>query len=88
MPFALTGVGLILIVTGIQDTYAQFGSMVQADFQSGFLKWAAGVGIIGALGYIPELHGLSIMFLALIIVAIFLTHSQVFTQATQQIGQA
>lgn len=86
MPFALIALGMILIITGIQNTYAQFGTMVQNDFQAGFLKWAAAILIIGALGYVQELETLSHVFLALIIVAIFLTHAQTFTQATQQIN--
>lgn len=72
MPFALTFVGMLLIITGFQNTYQQFGQQVQSDFtgQNNFLYWFAAIIIVGALGYIKSLETFSRAFLTLIILAL------------------
>lgn len=75
MPFALLVIGLILIVTGFQNTYAQFGAQLDEDFtgQNNFFYWVIAIGLIGALGYIKSLQGFSRAVMALILIAMFLT---------------
>ena len=72
MPFALTFVGLILIITGFQNTYKAFGTQVQGDFsgKGSFLYWLLAIIIVGSIGYIKELQSASRIFMVLIIVAI------------------
>lgn len=85
MPFALVTIGLLMIVTGIQNTYAQFGAQVQADMiggngQRGFLVWAIALAAVGFLGYIGPLRKFSHAFMALILIAIFLANKGFFAQ--------
>lgn len=74
MPFALTGIGLILIITGFQNTYKEFGSEVQGDFtgQNNFLYWLISILIVGSIGYVKGLETFSRAFMALIIIALIL----------------
>lgn len=69
MPFALTFTGLLLIITGFQDTYKQFGAQVSGDFtgNNNFLFWLASIIIIGSLGYVKALEGFSRAFMVLIL---------------------
>lgn len=75
MPFALTFVGLLLIITGFQNTYKEFGSQVQKDFTGpgNFLYWMVAILVVGSLGYIKGLEKFSRLFMALIIVGILLS---------------
>jgi hypothetical protein len=80
MPFALVFIGLILVVTGIRDTYKQLGNMVVADMTgknggAGFIMFAAAIGMTGALGAIPQLRTFSHYFLALILISILLSNT-------------
>lgn len=78
MPFALTFIGLLLIVVGFQDTYKQFGTQVVSDFSGpkSFFWWIVALGVVGAIGYVKELQGFSRAFMALIIVVIFLSNNK------------
>ena len=80
MPFALVTIGLLLVVTGFQNTYKQFGSQVAGDFtgQNNFAYWLVALGVIGGLGYIKPLEGFSRAFMFLIIMVLFLTKGQGF----------
>lgn len=79
MPFALVVIGLVLIVTGLRDTYVQLGQQLQSDGVP-FTKWALAIFAVGALGYIPELRRFSHWFLALIMIAIILAQRGFFTK--------
>ncbi len=74
MPFALTFIGILFIVTGFQDTYKQFFTAVEGDFsgQQSFIYWLISFGIVGSLGYIPELKTFSRASMALILIAMIL----------------
>lgn len=78
MPFALMVVGLLLVVTSARDTHAQLFDQVKADLTGAqnFLVWALAIGLIGALGYIQKLRGFSHAFLALVLLAMFLSNSK------------
>lgn len=78
MPFALVIVGILMIVTGVQGTYAQFGNQVAQDFTGpgNFFYWIVAVGIIGAIGYAAPLQGISRLFMALVIIAMVLSDSK------------
>lgn len=80
MGIAFVITGLVLIVTGIQDTYAQLGTQLKGDMTGpkNFTYWVAAIGAVGALGYIPALKGFSTWFMALILVAIMLSKGQGF----------
>ena len=74
MPFALVFVGLLLVITGFQNTYAAFGKQVQGDFtgSGSFLYWMISIILVGSIGYIKELQGLSRAFMVLIVIALIL----------------
>lgn len=74
MPYVLTIAGLMLIISGVRDTYAAFGSQLKKDFmgdgsQKGFIWWIAALVIVGSIGYVEKLKGFSTAFLALVIIA-------------------
>lgn len=74
MPFALLLIGFVLLISGVKNTQDTLFSTVKGDFtgQDNFIYWFVAIIIIGAVGYIPKLKPISTMFLALVIVVLFL----------------
>lgn len=89
MPFALITVGLILVITGARNTYADFGKALAADFTGpgNFTYWLASIGIVGALGYIEDLRVFSRAFMALILLSMILKNGGVFNKLTEALQQ-
>ena len=80
MPFALVFIGMILIVTGVRDTYKQLGNLIVGDMTgqrggAGFLMFLLAFGLVGALGSIPQARTFSHYFMALILISILLANS-------------
>lgn len=75
MPFALIFVGLLLTVAAVRNTQDTLFTLVKGDFtgQANFGYWAAVILIVGTLGYIKPLRGLSTAFLVLLLVVIVLS---------------
>jgi hypothetical protein len=100
MPFALVVIGLIMIITGAQNTHKAFGAQVVKDFQNGpncnpmqgqfqncgFIWWVSSLVAIGALGYIKPLEAFSRWFMALIIISIILANQGFFGKLQQGIS--
>lgn len=82
MPFVLLIIGLLLVITGFQNTYKQLGTQLESDFTgtNNFLYWVIALGVVGAIGYAKDLQAFSRTFMALIIVGIFLSNKGFFTQ--------
>lgn len=80
MPFALLVIGVILIITAIRNTYAQFGSQLVGDFtgSGSFLYWFAAIAIIGLIGYAPGFEKPSRYLMALILLVFFLKNGTGF----------
>lgn len=80
MPYALTFAGLLLIITGINNTYSQLGAQLKKDFSGdkSFLMYIAALGGVGALGYIPTLRRFSHLFMALILISLVLSNKGFF----------
>lgn len=80
MPFALVVIGLLMIITGINNTYSQFGSQLQSDFSGSksFIVWILALGSVGALGYVKDLRQFSHYFMALILISMILSNKGVF----------
>lgn len=84
MPYALVIIGLLMIITGINNTYSQFASQIQSDFggSKGFIVWAVALAAVGALGYIKDLRQFSHYFMALILISFVLSNKGVFQNFT------
>lgn len=82
MPYALVIIGLLMIVTGIQNTYVQFAGQIQTDLtgSKSFIVWIVALGSVGALGYISDLRTFSHYFMALILISMILANKGVFGQ--------
>jgi len=74
MPFVLIIIGLFLLIAGARGTQGQLYDLIKGDFtgQNSFIYWIAAMGVIGGLGYIPALRGLSHAFLALVLIVLVL----------------
>lgn len=82
MPFALVTIGLLLVITGFQDTYKQTGAQVAKDFtgSGNFVYWLIAIGVVGAIGYNKTLQPFSRALMALLIIVIFLSNKGFFAQ--------
>jgi hypothetical protein len=90
MAFALIGIGLLLFMAAYHNNVAMLGSQLSADVSgaSGFFIWVVALFLIGALGYVPVLKGVSRIFLVLILVVVFLANKGFFQQFTAALGVA
>lgn len=88
MPYALIIIGIVMVVTAAQNTHSQLASQLKGDFigQQNFTKWIIAIGGVGALGYVDELRGLSRAFMALIVIALFLSNTGVIAKFQQAIN--
>lgn len=89
MGIALSVAGLILIVTGAQNTYAALGSQLRGDFtgQNNFTWWFLALILVGVLGYMPQFRTFSRVFMALILIAILFSHKGFFANLTAALKQ-
>lgn len=87
MPFALLIVGVLLVTSGVRNTYADLFTLVKGDLtgSGSFLHWALAILIIGAVGYVDELKPFSRAFMALLIVVLFLSNGGFFAKFNQQV---
>jgi ABC-type xylose transport system permease subunit len=87
MPFALLIVGIVLLVASVRNTQADLYKLVKGDFSgpNNYLYWVVSILIIGAVGYIETLRPISRMFLALVIIVLFLSHGGVFESFNRQL---
>ncbi len=75
MPYVLTIVGIMLIVSGIRNTHAQLGAQLKSDFTGAgnFTYWIIAIGMVGMAGYVKVLQTPSRIFMAIILLGIFLS---------------
>lgn len=91
MPFVLLIAGLALLISGVNNTQGDLYNLVKGDFfgsQKNFIFWFVAIFVIGALGNIKAIKPLSDIFLALVIVVLFLANKGFFAQFSQAIGTA
>jgi hypothetical protein len=86
MPFALLIIGAVLLISAARGTTETVASstggaagpglfvLIESDFTGtdNFIFWFVAILLIGALGYVQKLRPLSIAFLALVIIVLFL----------------
>lgn len=75
MPLAIILIALILIVAGFKGTAGSLFGLIEQTFSQVLVPFVA-ILIVGALGYVPGMKRLSDAFLALILLAMFLTNSK------------
>jgi hypothetical protein len=81
MPIALLIIGLVLVVSGVRDTYADLGKTIQGDFlgQGSFLPRAGAILMLGVVGYAgPDFRKLSIGLMILLTLGLLLTKDKGF----------
>jgi hypothetical protein len=74
MPFVFIIVGIVLLTSGARGTSADLQSLLVGDLtgSNNFSYWIFAILVIGAIGYIQDLRGLSRAFLVLVILVLFL----------------
>lgn len=82
MPLAFLIIGVVLAITAFRNSYGDLAKLLVADFtgSGNFLIWVAAIVIIGAAGYVPKLQTPSRVFLALVLLAIFLANGGVWAK--------
>jgi len=82
MPFVLIIAGILLFVTAIKGTTGTLAKLVSDDIfgTRGYIYWFASIIIVGAIGYVKPLKGISDAFLLLLILVLFLANRGVFAQ--------
>jgi Na+/serine symporter len=77
MPFLLSIIGIVLIVSAYQNTYKQLGSLIANDFtgSGNFLYWMIAVLVVGSIGYYSSgSQTVSRLFLVLILIGILVSN--------------
>lgn len=90
MPFILIVLGIMLLVVGFRGTQDDFLTLLKGDFtgSGNFIFWIVSIVVIGMIGYVPKLKGLSDAFLTLVILVLFLSHGGFFAQFNTAIRSA
>ena len=95
MPFLLIIAGAFLLISSARNTQSQLFTLLAGDFtgSNNFIYWAVSILIIGAVGYIPKLKPISVGFMTLVIIVLFLKRGNptgigggFFSQFTQGLG--
>lgn len=75
MPFALIIFGTVFVIVGVRGTQTQFFTLLQGDFtgSGNFIYWIISIFVIGAVGYIPKLKGISDGFMVLVLLVLFIS---------------
>lgn len=87
MPIALVILGLVMVVSGVKNTYGDLGAQLKADMTGAgnFGYWALSIGAIGAVGYSDTLRPFSNAALALVLVALLLANRGFFARLKEAI---
>lgn len=75
MAFVLLIVGAVLLISAVKGTSSDLFTLLQGDFtgSNNFIYWAVAILLIGALGYIPKVKPISVAFLGLVVLVLFLS---------------
>jgi hypothetical protein len=87
MPFAFLIIGVVLVVAGVRDKTSELFSLLKQDFsgKTSYEVWALSILVIGGLGYIKSLQGLSRAFMALVLIVLFVSNGGFFQQFNSEI---
>lgn len=82
MPLLFIGSGVVLVITGLNGDAGELWNLLASDFtgSNNFFYWMFAILMLGAVGYIKGLEGLSRMFMVLVVLVLFLDNGGFFTQ--------
>lgn len=93
MPFVLGIIGVVLLITGVRGTVVNTNpnlvDLVKADLTGtpNYIEWAFAILLIGSLGYIDALKGLSRAFMTLIIIVLIIDNKGFFAELVNSVKQ-
>lgn len=78
MPFVFIIAGIVLLVSGVRGSSTDLVTLLKGDLSgsNNFVYWILSILLIGALGYVDDLKGLSRAFLVLVIVVLVLNEDK------------
>lgn len=82
MPYVLLLGGGAMFVSGVRGTEGDLWALIRGDFtgSKSFLVWIAAIAIVGGAGYIKPLKGLSVAFMTLLLIVLFLSNKGIVSQ--------
>lgn len=82
MPYVLLLGGGAMFVSGVRNTEGDLWTLIRNDFTGSrsFLVWIAAIAIVGGAGYIKPLKGLSVAFMTLLLIVLFLSNKGIVAQ--------
>lgn len=90
MPLALLLVGIIFLTAAVRgkDQTDKLFDLIKDDFTgpNNFFFWLISIWVIGAVGYYKPLRPLSVAFMTLVVIVLFLANEGFFTKFIAQIG--
>lgn len=90
MPFFFIIVGLVMVISAVRGTHTELLCLLRNDFRghNNFVYWTFAILVLGALGYIKTIQPATRMFMALIVVVLFLKNEGVFQKFQEAISGA
>lgn len=88
MPIALLAIGIIFLVAAVRGKHEDLFDLIKDDFTgpNNFFYWVISIWVIGAVGYYKPLRPLSVAFLTLVILILFLSNKGFFRKFLDQVG--
>lgn len=82
MAYVLLFLGVLLVITGVRDTYSALGAQLLKDFSGSgsFLYWIVAIMLIGAIGYYAPAQKFSRTFLALLLIVFVVAQKGLWAQ--------
>lgn len=89
MPFILIVVGVVLLITAINGTTFQLAGQLRQDIfgPKGFMLWFVAIMLVGAVGYIKTLKGLSDSFIILMLLVLVVSNRGVFARFNEAVRE-
>lgn len=86
MPFALTFIGLVMVITGVKGTQSIIAAQLRTDAIP-FMKWATAIFMVGAVGYWDKARPFANLFMTLVILGLLLSNKGFFAKLQEAINQ-
>lgn len=82
MPLVLIFLGVVFLFVGLKGDATKLYGLVVGDFSgpNNFVYWLVVMFFLGSLGYIQSLKNLSRLFIALVVIVLFLDNKGFFAQ--------